>query len=275
MPRGLSSLISPLAMPPKGKRAPRSSSSSSKKAKRASDWRSPLFYWRGTVAGGVWEGTWVASTDGLPSDADFAASANSFKLTSSTAHLGTLHAVDGGASLTGMYKLDNGEGLADVSDIEHRVCARRLVVEQPLSPTEEEEQPSNASWAVVGACGDTEFGPFVSLGRLDTVTPTTVTASEAAAAEPVSYTRLTLARRYLSDKDKRVGMSAMEVVDRVYGVDAWAIQLPWLALPHKPHPNWPASILPAGSEHEVVPVLEAKREEVGTEWGVGLAPVEH
>ena len=66
-------------MPPK-----RSSSGSSKAKKRrtsAPDWRVPIFYWRGKITNETtWSGTWVTSETGLPSDAEFAESANTFAL---------------------------------------------------------------------------------------------------------------------------------------------------------------------------------------------------
>ena len=70
-------------------------------------------------------------------------------------------------TFTGTYKLDQGDGLADFSDHSHDWCA--------VSKQDE-------MFAVVGARGSTEFGEFVSLGRLD-LEP-----------EPV----LTLARRYIA-----------------------------------------------------------------------------
>ena len=62
----------------------RSSSCSSQAKKRqtsAPDWRVPIFYWRGKITNETtWSGTWVASETGLPSDAEFAESANTFAL---------------------------------------------------------------------------------------------------------------------------------------------------------------------------------------------------
>ena len=94
--------------------------------KRAeTDWRTPLFYWRGAIDGDTWSGTWVASADGLPSDADFAASENTFTLKCS-AELGK--SMSSPATLAGSYKLDQGDGLADFSDISHEVYAMMLVL---------------------------------------------------------------------------------------------------------------------------------------------------
>ena len=58
----------------------KATSSSGKKKKPALDWRVPIFYWRGTLTDKTWQGTWVASEFGLPSDDDFKASENTFKL---------------------------------------------------------------------------------------------------------------------------------------------------------------------------------------------------
>ena len=44
----------------------KTTSSSGKKKKPALDWRVPIFYWRGTLTGKTWQGTWVASEFGLP-----------------------------------------------------------------------------------------------------------------------------------------------------------------------------------------------------------------
>ena len=77
-------------MPPKRKSSSTASAGKRKKKAPAEDWRTPLFYWRGTIDGSSWSGTWVASSDGLPSDAEFAASANAFKLEGSQS-LATLH----------------------------------------------------------------------------------------------------------------------------------------------------------------------------------------
>ena len=61
--------------------APTTESNVKKKGKPpCADWRTPLFYWRGRVQEddgtlpptSTWDGTWVASAEGLPSDTDFA-----------------------------------------------------------------------------------------------------------------------------------------------------------------------------------------------------------
>jgi hypothetical protein len=244
-------------MPPKRK-AP--ASAPKRKAKRAPspDWRTPVFYWRGKVDGSTWEGTWVASSEGLPSNEEFEASENTFKLKCSKP-LEDLY-WDGKdyesaalASLTGSYKLDNGDGLADYTDLKHEIWAYN----GPPS-----HHPSINSWAVVGACGDTEFGRFVSLGRLDQKKSDDTYAA---------YTRLTLARRYIADDDPRKSMSARDVARRVAanGPDEGVIDIPWLALPWKVSADWPGSV---PISPQAMEILDRHCEEEGTDWSIGLAP---
>eukprot|EP00966_Prymnesium_polylepis_P110215 2550276-Prymnesium_polylepis.1 len=157
-------------MPPK--RKGKGSSAARKRPK--SDWRTPLFYWRGELDGKRWIGSWfvsgrsnlraflkspVASADGLPSDEEFASSANSFELECSKA-LGFLptNSSDGNATFSGKYKLDNGDGPQDYSDIDHQIW----VVDGPPSGA-----MGDSAWGLAGACGNTEFGRFVSLGKLE------------------------------------------------------------------------------------------------------------
>ena len=144
-----------------------------KKAKKP-DWRMPLFYWRGQWSKGTWQGSWVASEDGLPSDADFQESTSTFKLSAEKGELA--------GKLAGSYKLDNGDGPADYSDIEHIVHATPVT------------SKAGTPLVVVGARGDTEFGKFLSMGVL-------------------VGTTLTLARRYIDDKDPRNKLSATAVVE--------------------------------------------------------------
>jgi hypothetical protein len=194
-----------------------------KRAKKAADWREPIFYWRGTVdsssiGSDVWEGTWVASAEGLPTAEEFKASENTFSLTCSDA-LGMLVMTEEDGRFFGSYKLDNGGGPEDFSDIEQTI----RVVEGPAvgGPM------GDAEWCNVGARGTTEFGEFVSLGTLERGT-----------------NLLTLARRYISDDDPRCEMSAAEVVGRVEegGEDQDHTAEPWGALPYKVPEDWPASL---------------------------------
>ena len=249
------------SMPPKRKTLSSATAPKPKKEKKppAPDWRQPVFYWRGAVTGAVWEGTWVASTDGLPSDADFKDSANTFRLECGKP-LSTLAKARGedraAAFAGGTYKLDNGEGLGDYSDLEHKIFAFN-------GPPP--HHPSCSSWAVVGACGDTEFGRFVSLGRLDEKASGEVPGDD-------TYGRLTLARRYLAEDDPRAAMSAYDVARRVAscGADEWANDAPWLALPWKvPTVGWPGPQMPPKG---AMKLLEAHCEDEGTSWAVGFGP---
>jgi len=218
-----------------------------RRKKAPADWRMPIFYWHGSVTGNTWEGTWVASADGLPSAVDFQESANTFKLECSDALPSICHdssEVGGaGAILTGSYKLDNGDGLADYSDIEHQIWAYN-------GPPE--HRPSAGEWTTIGACGDTEFGRFVSLGQL-------------------SNGRLTLARRYITNDDPRVKMSAMDIVGRVasIGPDRWACDAPWLALPWKVSADWPE---PLSVDPALMAICAANCGKTGTDCWVGVKP---
>lgn len=246
-------------MPPK--RSAEAAPKRKEKAARPSppaDWRAPLFFWRGRVDGNTWEGTWVASTEGLPSDADFAASPNTFKLTCSDAlpqvyRKGFVDGEPSNATFTGSYKLDNGDGLADYEDLEHEIWAQN----GPPS-----HHPGGDEWAVVGARGNTEFGRFISLGRLDQRTDDGVPGDD-------TYTRLTLARRYIADNDKRAKMSAREVAGRVAscGPDEGFINAPWLAAPWRLPGNWPLPLMP---KKELMTILNKHCEDEGTDWAVGV-----
>ena len=239
------------------------------------DWRAPLFFWRGKVDGTTWEGTWVASTEGLPSEAEFASSPNAFKLTCSV-DLGALFTPTNSllnkdsehfASFTGSYKLDNGDGLADYEDKEHVIWGHGCPPDHhPLSEGVDH-------WAVVGATGNTEFGRFVSLGRLDHPPD-----HSGGAYDP--FTRLTLARRYIADNDKRTKMSARDVAGRICirslskttnrngpPPDENFLQVPWLGLPWKLPGNWPLPLMP---KKELQVILQKNCETVGTDWAVGV-----
>ncbi len=212
-------------MAPKSKKrdASQGKASPSKKG-RAADWRTPIFYWRGVIEDEwVWSGTWVVSDSGLPELEDFEKSANTFRLTCSEM-FGMLPMTEEVATFTGSYKLDNGAGLQDVKDFQHRI----KVVE-----SDQLDAMGLAKWCVVGARGTTEFGEFVSLGRLDRDFQGGVT--------------LTLARRYIADDDPRCKMGVDEVVGRVVenGPDHSHSEFPWTALPWKVAGDWPAPLPPA------------------------------
>lgn len=209
-------------MAPKGKRkAGAGAGASPKKRVPAKDWRAPLFYWRGVFADDfTWKGTWVASEDGLPDAEAFAASPNTFALRLNEP-LGMIMLMDDGdmdgAFVGGSYKLDQGDGLADYSDVSHRIHVIELV-----EPSGED----GAACALVSARGTTEFGEFASLGVLS---QTADGANE-----------LTLARRYIGDKDARCKLGAKEVaalvcpdVKKKELKEARFEAAPWEALPWK------------------------------------------
>ena len=217
---------------PKHSAAAASSAPKTKKPRAAApDWRTPLFYWRGKVGNETsWSGTWVASADGLPCDADFAASTNTFELSCSEdivemsdGPTGTADAP--AATFAGSFKLTTGNGLEDCSDIEHVIC----VQEGPAmgGPMGESE------WVNVAGCGTNRFGKFLSLGKM---------------VRDGGDDVLTLARRYIADEDPRCAMSVQDVLGRVSGEEEgpemWACEEPWLALPWKVPKSWPAHRLP-------------------------------
>ena len=129
------------------------------------DWKATMYYWRGELSfdGGkkmlTWKGAWVGSTRGLPSDQEFAASPNAFTLTSAKIKGGvslsaTAAELEPAAGLkskfTGSYQLDQGDGLETFSDKTHMFKISAA--------------PDGS--VLVAARGTTEFGAFVSAGRL-------------------------------------------------------------------------------------------------------------
>jgi hypothetical protein len=152
------------------------------------DWKATMYYWRGELSfdGGkkmlTWKGAWVGSTRGLPSDQEFAASPNAFTLTSAKIKGGvslsaTAAELEPAAGLkskfTGSYQLDQGDGLETFTDKTHMFKISAA--------------PDGS--VLVAARGTTEFGAFVSAGRLESGGSTGV--------------QLTLARRYVDDADPR------------------------------------------------------------------------
>ena len=84
---------------------------------------------------------------------------------------------------------------------------------------------------IVGARGSTEFGEFVSLGRMDSHFMGGAAAT------------LTLARRYIADDDPRCKLSAQDIVDRIgSGPDSAHRDTPWTALPWRVAADWPAAV---------------------------------
>jgi hypothetical protein len=205
-------------------RADASATSRTKRRKTTTDWRAPLFYWRGVLALGkssscddsddnasvVWKGKWVASEDGLPSDEQFtdeSVHANTFDMSADVGKLEvdgplTLQVLAGReCSFHGEYMLDQGDGQGHQTfrDISHNLLFR--------------------DDGVVAALGGTEFGQFVSLGRVEGTN------------EEDGSIQLTLARRYLDIDDRRCEWKTTQcVMDAAKGTDGaelWEKSLPW------------------------------------------------
>jgi hypothetical protein len=158
------------------------------------DWRAPLFYWKGTLTFQkqqksrdrlVWAGSWFASSEGLPSDQDFESTKdNSFSLYYTLTKEDEDHHKSGDLSLDeswllgrtgkfqGAYMLDNGTGHEKCKDKKHEFA----VIEGGF---------------LVAARGETDFGAFVSLGRIEQ------------RVDDKAWV-LTLARRYMDDRDARI-----------------------------------------------------------------------
>jgi hypothetical protein len=192
-------------MAPKRKSKSPASGGATAKVRKPNDWRAPLFYWRGstrqgTGGSGTWTGTWVASEGGLPGSAAFEAAPTTFDLTSSRPLI-SLGDVGSAEFICGSYQLDQGDGLAKFSDVSH-VCHL-------------------AADGVVGACGNTEFGKFISLGKL--------VARE-------SHGELTLARRYITDNDPRAKLSAEQVA--LLAASASEREEPWTAAVWRVAAGW-------------------------------------
>jgi hypothetical protein len=215
---------------------------SKKRKAPAPDWRETLFFWRGKVSeadgdGALsWSGTWVGSDGQLPTSSQFAASPNTFTATlTGPATAATLHGAS--LSVSSKYLLDNGEGLQEYTDI-----SQLLHIESRSESSGSEGVDSGGGGgssrggaaAAAAACGSTEFGLFISFGVLEFGTQ--------------GGSVLTLARRYLSDKDTRVtwgreGGGARAVLDKVLQTAAssreqggrsaeatdWLLALPWRA----------------------------------------------
>ena len=167
---------------------------------------------------GEWTGTWVASEEGLPNDSDFLASPTTFALVSDKSLVNFSH-VGSASFVSGSYKLDQGDGLNSYSDISH---------EFHLRSTNDDE----GSDGIVGACGNTEFGRFISIGVLE---PRGSTA------------QLILARRYIADNDPRAKLTAAEVA-ALAGLHSGA---PWVeGLPWKVAAGWKPGAITSGAVGE-------------------------
>ena len=181
------------------------------------DWKATLFVWRGVLAVSdsgnsvTWRGVWVPTdTDTLPDSGDtrYENSKNDFALQTrvyrgqdeleilegcNTSNPG--NAADelfwglehlGDIKLTGSYQLDQGDGRGHhtYTDDWHDMAVS-----------------IRGQYAVVAACGDTQFGRFVSLGYVD-------------------GQEMMLARRYVADNDVRASWRTPR--DVLQGTD-WGI----------------------------------------------------
>ena len=206
------------------------------------DWRATLFVWRGVLAVSdfgnsvTWRGVWVPTdTDTLPDSGDtrYENSKNEFDLQSRVyrgqdeveilescveprdmedlgelfwglEHLGDM-------KLTGSYQLDQGDGRGHhtYTDDWHDMAVS-----------------IRGQYAVVAACGDTQFGRFVSLGYVD-------------------GQEMVLARRYVADDDVRAAWRTpkdvlngtdwgiLEDGQESFDPEAVAAKLPWRVEPSK------------------------------------------
>ena len=177
------------------------------------DWRATLFVWRGVLGVSetnslTWDGVWEPTdTDALPDDSAYVDSKNDFALRTrmmggddleilETCILGPdMEALNelfwglehlGDIKLTGSYQLDQGDGRGhqSYSDDWHDMA---VSIRGP--------------YAVVAACGETQFGRFISLGYVD-------------------GQDMMLARRYVSDDDVRAAWRTPK--DVLNGTD-WGI----------------------------------------------------
>jgi len=161
----------------------------------STDWRSTVFCWQGVLLREegdelLWRGVWVGSDlPTLPSPEALAGSQNSFVLklnlvepSRQLAPVNLSELAGKSGSFRGSYKLDQGDGLGlqSFQDVEHLVFFSDL------------QSDAEGGYLIVGACGNTEFGRFVSHGRV-TLAPGT----------DEGQVVLTLARRYLRDADPR------------------------------------------------------------------------
>ena len=202
------------------------------------DWRATLFVWRGDLGVSAtntltWDGVWEPTdTDALPDDSAYVDSKNDFALRTrmmggddleiletctigpDMEHLGELfwgleHLGD--IKLTGSYQLDQGDGRGhqSYSDDWHDMA---VSIRGP--------------YAVVAACGETQFGRFISLGYVD-------------------GQDMMLARRYVADDDVRAAWRTprdvlngtdwgiLEDGQESFDPEAVAAKLPWRVEPSK------------------------------------------
>jgi hypothetical protein len=193
-------------------------------------WKKTLFVWRGMLTEKQsedimklnWTGTWVGTQDVVhkfPSAEEFQEASTTFELSvvgnfdmncfkivpSEAASLAPRSNME--CTWIGSYLLDNGSGLETFRDLQHKCM---------LS-----EDPAGTSAWIVSARGTTEFGPFLSKGRLENVLGVWV---------------LTLARRYVSDSDTRLTISLEAAHDELLNDHAQLLR-PWEAIPYQVRPN--------------------------------------
>lgn len=184
----------------------------------------------------VWKGTWVGSDScSLPSDEEFKQSLNTFELAAeggggvgfvaTELGLDTIEAyhfggTDSTVSWTGSYLLDNGEGLEKTSDLEHK-CVFNFT---------DFGGDSSECVTTATAMGDTDFGRFISFGRMyDRQTDSKTNGVRL---------ELVLARRYLAPKDPRLKISLTQIENVGCRVlcDVDLLDVPWQSLEYKPKP---------------------------------------
>lgn len=207
-------------MPPKR----RSSSPASgtrkevKKAQAADKW--PIFYWKGVCDMIDWKGTWVASTDGLPSDDAFEASVNSFKVKFSDDPF--VQFEDDSRELIGWFQVDGKECVGY-----DKIAFAHYPNDHPFACKEDPEQgrPCVSHSRIIGGQGCNEFGMFKSLGRMDV-------------HDFGGNATLTIARRYVSEHpidfdNPLCKLSAEDMAGRVRCEASKSThwETPWTALP--------------------------------------------
>ena len=202
------------------------------------DWRATLFVWRGVLGVSetnslTWDGVWEPTdTDALPDDSAYFDSKNDFALRTRMMGGDDLEILEtcilgpdmerlgdlfwglehlGDIKLTGSYQLDQGDGRGhqSYSDDWHDMT---VSIRGP--------------YAVVAACGETQFGRFISLGYVD-------------------GQDMMLARRYVADDDSRAAWRTPKDVlngtdwgildddEESFDPEAVAVKLPWRVEPSK------------------------------------------
>ena len=202
------------------------------------DWRATLFVWRGVLGVSetnslTWDGVWEPTdTDALPDDSAYVDSKNDFALRTRMMGGDDLEILEtcilgpdmerlgdlfwglehlGDIKLTGSYQLDQGDGRGhqSYSDDWHDMT---VSIRGP--------------YAVVAACGETQFGRFISLGYVD-------------------GQDMMLARRYVADDDSRAAWRTPKDVlngtdwgildddEESFDPEAVAAKLPWRVEPSK------------------------------------------